>query len=914
MSGSSLPHADLQRRNEELAAVNAIARALASSLDLKEVLTILARQAAQAVAADRCAISLRRDGHLVLVMGQFADGRTDRALWRKFRRVVGSYRIDKDPAHEEAMRTGRPVAIEDTAGSPLVPRHWVEEFGCRSLLVVPLMWKDRAIGTLTLDHTGGPHPWSREEVDLATTIGDQAALAIENARLYEASEARRRSAEALAAVARDLTASLDFGLVGRRIVDSVRQLLAAGAASLFRLEPGTGDLVVAVTSDNVAPLLQGVVFPRGTGAVGLAVKEGRPVASEDVLADPRLAFAPEVGARVEQTNFRAVLAVPLSVSGRVIGALSVGGEPGRVFDDEEIRLVQAFADQAALALSNARLLQETDRRRRAAESLTEVQRVISRSLDPEEVGQQIVDSVFRLLGGRSSTLFRADEASGDLVVVATSGTLRGLFGKNVAFPAGTGAAGIAVSERRPVMSADILADPRVALTPEIKARIEGVPHRAVLAVPLVARDRVVGALSLAGDTGRAFDQEEVRLAQAFADQAALALENARLYGEAQQALADLRAAQERLVQGATMRALGELASGAAHHLNNLLAVVLGRVRLLLAGEQPPGLRRPLQSIERAAADAAEVVRRISRFARTQPIEESEPVDLKAVAGEVLEMTRARWQDAAQARGVRIDATAEGEEVPPVAANATALREALINLVLNAVEALPAGGRIVLRTFREGPWACVAVSDSGVGMSEELKARALDPFFTTKGPRSTGLGLSVAYGILRRHGGELAIESAEGRGTTVTVRLPLLDAPAARVPAARPAVAPASRRRRVLLIEDDDEVRALVAEMLAAGGHEVLQAAGGRQALALLEGGEAVDLVLTDLGMPDMSGWEVVRALGARWPGLPVGMLTGWGDRIEEAAPNRPPVAGILPKPVSPEDLLAFVSRIFHGAR
>src|SRR3989338_9894981 len=295
---------------------------------------------------------------------------------------------------------------------------------------------------------------------------------------------------------------------------------------------------------------------------------------------------------------------------------------------------------------------------------------------------------------------------------------------------------------------------------------------AVLAVPLVAKDKVIGALAVGGEPGRVFDDEDVRLVQAFADQAAIALENARLFQEAQHALADLKAAQQQLVQGATMRALGELASGASHHLNNLMAVVVGRVRLLLSSPESAPLRRPLEVIERAAMDATEVVRRVSRFARMQPLEDWQPLDLRQLASEVLELTRARWQDAARSQGIRIEAVLEGSDLQPIMGNPAALREVLMNLVLNAVEALPNGGNIAVRTFSEGGWVGLAVSDTGVGMSPQVRERALEPFFTTKGPRSTGLGLSESYGILQRHGGKLTVESAEGQGTTVTVHLPV----------------------------------------------------------------------------------------------------------------------------------------------
>jgi signal transduction histidine kinase len=441
-------------------------------------------------------------------------------------------------------------------------------------------------------------------------------------------------------------------------------------------------------------------------------------------------------------------------------------------------------------------------------------------------------------------------------------------------------------------------------------------------------------------------------------QHALALENARLYAEVQRRLretesllADLKAAQEQLVRGATLRALGELASGAAHHLNNLLMVMLGQIQLLLPRAGSAALRGPLGIIERAASDAAEVVRRMQRFAQSRPVEERRPVDLNQVAAEVLEMTRVRWRDAVQAQGIPIEVILEAGVIPLVRGNAAALREVVTNLVLNAVDALPQGGRIILRTYQEAagsgqqaagsrqeaggsgqraagrrqeaagsgqqagevlllptagcmlPAVVLEVTDTGVGMPEEVKQRALEPFFTTKGPRSTGLGLSVNYGIIKEHGGELEIVSAEGQGTTIRIRLPVLSPSEERPsPIASSVPAGAGLPLRILVIDDDQEVRNVLASLLAVLGHTVRQAAGGREALAWLEAGAPVDLVLTDLGMPEMTGWEVARAIQALRPRLPVGLVTGWGSQGDAIPEDHQVIAFRLSKPFRVEAL------------
>jgi len=368
----------------------------------------------------------------------------------------------------------------------------------------------------------------------------------------------------------------------------------------------------------------------------------------------------------------------------------------------------------------------------------------------------------------------------------------------------------------------------------------------------------------------------------------------------------LREAQERLVRGETLRALGELAAGAAHHLNNLFAVAFGRLELLRdSTPRTDPAHQPLAAIDRALTDAAEVVRRIQTFSRRQPIEERRPLHMEEVAAEVIEMTRVRWKDEAETRGLRIEATLAAEPSPPVLGDAAALREVMTNLVLNAVDALPQGGRITVRTFPADDFACVSVSDTGIGMSEAVRRRALEPFFTTKGVRSTGLGLSVSYGIVQSHGGELEIDSTEGQGTTVTIRLPIdAQAQAARRGPETAASPTAPAPLRILVIDDEAQVLDTLVKMLRRLGHHPVTAPGGREGLAILDAGERIDLVLTDFGMPDMTGLDVMRRLRAHRPALPVLIITGWAEAMQLPDTGDVTPSHLLPKPVTLERLRA----------
>jgi len=465
--------------------------------------------------------------------------------------------------------------------------------------------------------------------------------------------------------------------------------------------------------------------------------------------------------------------------------------------------------------------------------------------------------------------------------------------------------GRAVAAGVRVWCRDVLTEPGLVLTEDLRRRIVAMDHHATLAIPLRVKGQPVGVLSITDQSARSFSDEEIALLQAFADQAAIAIENARLYRDAREAYDELARAQAQLVRGETLRALGELASGAAHHLNNLLAVVLGRTQILLGRVEAPEIRRALKIVERAALDGAEVVRGLRVFSRARPTPTAESVDLNAIAGEVLELTRPRWRDEPHVRGVTIDAVLEPGPIPNVAGDASALREVLVNLILNAIDAMPNGGSITVRTWAAEERVHCSVSDAGVGMSAAVQRRVFEPFFTTKGVNSTGLGLSVNHGIIRRHGGDLTIDSTEGRGTTVTFALPAsagVEHPP-RTTAPDPPIA-----LRILVIDDEPEVRRTLSELLAEDGHQVIEATGGRDALARLDAGLAIDLVLTDLGMPEMTGREVARAIKARRPTLRVALISGWS---EEAwiSQEEPAIDIALAKPVTHAKLRATIAQL-----
>jgi signal transduction histidine kinase len=365
------------------------------------------------------------------------------------------------------------------------------------------------------------------------------------------------------------------------------------------------------------------------------------------------------------------------------------------------------------------------------------------------------------------------------------------------------------------------------------------------------------------------------------------------------ALGQLRASQDAVIQRERMHALGRMANGIAHDLNNTLAPIVGFSELLLMkpeiGEDSAKRRNYLTMINNAAKDAAKVVRRLREFYRHRDDkEELTPIVVNDLVEQVVSFTEPRWKNQAQVVGVNIDIRLELGQVPTVAGNETELREALVNLIFNSVDAIEKRGTITIRTEVQGRWLVITVADDGAGMDEETRARCMEPFFTTKGEQGTGLGLGSVYGIVRRHEGEIDIQSELGRGTSVSISIPLerevTRPPQALLPTAQP-----KRSRAILVVEDEPLVREVLQVYLAEDQHDVTVAENGRDGLEKFRGGR-FDLVLTDRAMPEMNGDELAKEIKKLRPEQKIILLTGFGDLMTGAGEQPEGVDLVVSKP------------------
>jgi signal transduction histidine kinase len=702
--------------------------------------------------------------------------------------------------------------------------------------------------------------------------------------------------EVLAESSRLLTSTLDLAEVLERLADIARARLDTDVARIWLLEEPGETLRLAAHKGRIRTPLPAIeqVATR-TSLVGWVFTHRRPLVLADVQRDSRLErrewFAAE--------GFTSLLCVPIVLDGRVIGILSCMTRARREFSPADVALAEALTASAAVAARNARVYAEAVRRLAEIQAF---QRVASETLSSPDLVTAlgaVVREIQDLLRSDGAACSVVDQRTGELETVTTLG-MRAPSRRPTRVEPDHGLESLAVREKCPLRTDDYGADSRFARSPAIAewAAAEGVVS--MIAVPVTdVADRAIALLWAFNRTARPFTARDEATLTGMARQAALAMENARLVGDLRRALDDLKAAQETLVRGATLRAVGELAAGAAHHLNNLMAVVLGRSQLLLHRNRAPEIGSALRTIERAALDAADTVRRIQAFSQAGHGTTAAPIDLNETVRESIDVTRSRWEHGAQVRGAGIAMVFEPGALPPVSGRNAELREVLTNLILNAVDALPAGGRVAIRTWSEAGRAVVSVSDSGAGMPDDVRARAFEPFFSTKGVRRLGLGLAVAYGLVGSHGGDISLESAPGEGTTVTFWLPTsvpVEPPEAGGDGAEP-------HGRVLVVDDEVDVREVLADGLAARGHTVTLAGGGREALACLERGE-FDLVITDLGMPDVNGWDVASAVKAARAHLPVLLLTGWADAVDAAAGR---VDAVIKKPFDIAKLAAAVS-------
>jgi signal transduction histidine kinase/CheY-like chemotaxis protein len=443
-------------------------------------------------------------------------------------------------------------------------------------------------------------------------------------------------------------------------------------------------------------------------------------------------------------------------------------------------------------------------------------------------------------------------------------------------------------------------------------QVPGTPmeEESLISAPLTWSGEVIGVITLWSYSGKIFSREDLEILTIFARQTADAIENAKLFESLEKAYEELSATQEQLIMAEKLKALGDMAGGVAHDFNNVLGTILGRTQLLRKKVTDALLEEDLKIIEETTLKGRRTVQRLQDFTHVSSRMEYGKVDLNKVILEAIETTKPAWKDTAQRAGVTIVMHNELAPFGLIDGSHEELKEAVCNVILNSVDALPEGGNIWIKTWIERGQIILEIRDDGIGMDETVKNKLFFPFFTTKGKKGVGMGLAVVYGILFRHQADIGVESTPGNGATFTFRFNLSDIVSHE---SKPQPVPDERKSlSILLVDDDTNLLEVVSDMINFLGHEVRKAEGGREALKILEN-ESFDLVITDLGMPEVGGWDIARFCRERYPEMPILLISGWGAQLN-AAEALQKVDAILPKPFQIEELEEFVRRVISNPR
>ena len=626
---------------------------------------------------------------------------------------------------------------------------------------LPLVARGRQLGVMAARHVLPPGAKADEE-QLLNIVANQVAIAVENARLYSGVAQRAAEQQSLVEAGHLLASSLRLADVLQRFTELVRSRISLDVVRIW-LHEGAGEYRLHAQAGLAEqPGDRRGRFEPGQGIVGWVMEHLTPLLIPDLPVDPRL--KERLWAQAE--GLVSLVAVPLLLEDAPVGVLVGLSRQRREFTTEEVALVQALATSAAVAIRNARLYEETQRRLRYNETLVAVSQAIGSTLDLTEILRRATREMVRALGGDMGVAWLLTPDRTRFVPLVGYHIPKDVLGA-------TAASSIPLDD--PVIRA--LKDARGAIAAgdsQSEAWSGGaasrvVAHKSMLIQPVFWKDELIGGFSLLWtEHAHRFAPEELRLAEGIALQGALAIENSRLYEGVKQQMAELKQTQAQLVQSTKLAAIGELAANIAHEINNPLTTVLGFASFI-AERLPPDdpTREELGLIQEEASRARDIVRDLLQFSRQRDFM-PEPADVNTVLEQVVAMVRRQG-----ALNVVTVTEIYADDLPMVEMDVPRIKQVFLNIINNAVYAMKDGGSLTIRTTLGTGTAHIAFEDTGPGIPAEILARIFDPFFTTKPEVSgTGLGLSVSLGIVQSHGGTIDVKSELGTGTTFTVTLPL----------------------------------------------------------------------------------------------------------------------------------------------
>lgn len=956
---------NLAQQVERVGVVNRISNAVRRSLDPTEVFRTAVRELGSYLAVDRCSIFVKDEkaGRVRMLVEYHAPGvhpaNQDFPLARLDDLIGG---VDQhgalafdDVAHDERIRE-----IYDG---------YLRAAGVRSIMYVGIRVGDEMPAAFAFSTTRSLRHWRDADIALARDVANQTGLAIRQAELYQKAEATSARESLINRLSLAIRASLSLPEVLNTATRELGRALKASRVHLYMYDPDhpraraeheyfapNASSIKHLEMDFDEPIAQRILRSPVPVVIDNALDY------ENGPAD----FNSHVHAHAAQVGLRSQIIYPLIVNGRFRSALCIHQtDRVRHWTEDELALVEAVAAQLATGIAQAELFEMTGRAKKEWETTFNAMSdgifIFDNSgqlIRVNRAGAAMEDTWPHLmLGRRCCDILRTTEGTTCIVEKTIS------EGRSVTLEV--------VPERfnRPLLvtvepisekgsktlgavcTARDLSELRKA---EATARehqslltnILESARESIYAVNTEGRFQWCNAATIAATgyksedlIGHSFlditfegDREIARahfertlegkpqtyearffsfdgnLRHALFDTAPLIVDGhtTGVLGIARD-ITEQKQERQRAAQADKLRALGQLASGVAHDFNNALTAILGRAQLMRRQVKDVSLTHNLDVIQTAAEDAAATVRRIQTFARQSPAKEFELLDASSLLRDAIEITRTRWQNEARLRGLRYDVELHAEYPNYVLGSASELREVFVNLIVNAVDAMPLGGQLTISCERTDDRLTLSFTDTGLGMTEDVRERIFEPFYTTKGALGTGLGLAVSYGIIERHEGVFNVESEVGRGTTFEIRLPAADQTSAIE--SKPATPQGMPAMKMLVIDDEEFVRETLADMLTMLGHSVTAVEGGREALEKLSA-ENFELVFTDLSMPGMDGWEVAREIRRRFGAdLSIILVTGHGIGTPVTPGDEHLINGIIGKPFDFDQVSEIIATV-----
>ena len=880
---------EILRLNQELSILNTISQTVNQSIDLDEILNKSLEKMMEITEVRSAGLYLldEKSNDLVYV--------AHRGFSKVFSKGMKRFQLGQGATGKVAL-SGEPLFIDDYLAYPDSVPLAIEE-GLKSLVVVPLKSRDKVYGTLNIARKEF-HEFTPFEKNLFTAIGQIIGGAMERAFLYTENVKRLEEQKTLFAVSQEIASRLELEVILQKIMERAVELLEAEAGEIVLWNSRKQNYATVVVQGISESLIGRELSSPLDGIAGEIITRKVPILIQDYE------HYAQRWKELDAYHLKEVIGVPLIVREMIIGAMVVGtSDPNKHFQQNGIDLLFNFAHQAAIAIGNAKLYEDSLEKIKQLTALYEVGKTLSSTLDLEELLQKTLELLRERFGYPLCVILLLDKEKNELFVKQVTG-MSFEDVKDLRFRVGVdGIVGWVAKTGEPYCAPDVSKDSRYIIG------LSGI--RSEAAFPLKIRDQVVGVLDVESDELMGFDEEDMKVLSSLASQVGNFIENALLFFQLKQTLKELKQAQDQIVQAEKLRAMGEMASGVAHDFNNLLAVILGNIQLLLHQLdhlRPEEIRERLKIIEKSSKDGAETVRRIQEFTGLRRDKEFTPLSINELVTDVANITQPRWKDQTQKKGLQFELVKNLGVIPQILGNPSELREVLTNIIFNAIDAMPEGGKITISTqLQAEDWVEVRIADSGIGMTEEVRKRVFDPFFTTKGVTNSGLGMSVSYGIIKRHGGEILIESEPGRGTTFILHLPTgYGEESAEEKVVKEKPVQEVRSARILVIDDEESVRNILSQMLRVQGYQVVVASDGEEGVERFKN-EKFDLVFTDLGMPKMSGWEVGKALRGMNAKVPIAMITGWGVELNREKMNESGIDLVVSKPFNFDQLGQIVS-------